>query len=196
MAISSQPPSLPSYTNPRSSDVQSADPDVVLVNPEELPVDVQEMLILQAIGGSELIQIARNNTVDGQKVIYQPIVNIDSFAAQFSPVLIVGNAPTLNGLKASMPINIDSYLTIAQDNPGAIFVGTSQAGKPAIIVELDNLQDGDVIEIASANLNLSSLYQETLIVDGGGAVQDYTGIIDGGTSLGYNVDITVNGGNS
>lgn len=196
MAISSQPPSLPNYTNPKSSDVQSADPDVVLVNPEELPADVQEMLVLQAIGGSELIQIARNNSVDGQKVIYQPIVNMDSFAAQFSPVLIVGNAPTLNGLKASVPINIDSYLDIAQDNSGAIFVGTSQAGKPAIIVELDGLQEGDVIEIATANLNQSVIYQETLIVDGGDVAEEYAGIIDGGSSLGYNVDITVNGGNA
>lgn len=196
MAISSQPPSLPNYTNPKSSDVKSADPDITLVSPEELPVDMQAQMVLQAIGGSELMQIARYDSVDGQKVIYQPIVNMDSFAAQFSPILIVGNAPTLNGLKSSVSIDLDAYLTITENGIGPLFVGRSASEKPAIIVELDNLQEGDVVEIATANVVASQLYQQNLIIDGGSAAFTPSGYIDGGDSLGYNVDITVNGGNA
>lgn len=199
MAISSQPPSLPSYTNPKSSDVQSADPDIVLVTPEELPVDIQAQMVLQAIGGSELIQIVRNDSVDGQKVAYQPIVNMDSFAAQFSPILIIGNAPSLNGLKAGAAIDLDSYLSPTPDGSGPLFVGQSAAGKPAIIVELISLNEGDVVEIATTPVEDAAsnrLFEEDFEVDGGSAVNNYSGIVDGGTALGYNVDITVNGGNA
>ncbi len=196
MGISSQPPSLPSYTNAKSSDVKSADPDIVLVNPEELPVDIQAQLILQAIGGSELIQIARNDTVDGQKVAYQPIVNLDSFAAQFSSVNILGHSPSLAGMKSVSSINLDSYLYITEDSSGPMYTGKSLAGKPANIVELDGLQDGDVIEIATADLSQSQMFSQSSVIDGGAAINNYSGIIDGGSSLGYNGDITVNGGNA
>lgn len=194
MAISSQPPSFSSYTNPKSSDVQSADPDIVLVNPEELPVDIQAQLVLQAIGGSELIQIARNDSIDGQKIAYQPITNIDSFAAQFSPVLITGNAPSINGVKAAAAIDIDSYAFVDVVSTGSIFTGQSLSGKPAIIVQVDNVQDGDVVEIATASLYERKFLELDITVDGGESINNYDGIVDGGDSLGYNVDITVNGG--
>ncbi len=199
MAISSQPPRLPSYTNPKSSDVRSADPDIVLVTPEELPADIQANMVLQAMGGSELIQIARNDSVDGQEILYQPIVNMDSFAAQFSPTLIIGNVPSLNGRKSSASINLDAFLVPSEDGSGELFVGKSAPGKPAIIVQLDGLQEGDVVEIATTDVedaSLSWLYQQELEIDGGAAINNYGGTLDGGDSLGYNVDITANGGNS
>ena len=56
--------------------VLTAPIDTILLNDETTPIEVLADLIFENIGGQELINIARNDTVNGQKVIYQPIKNL------------------------------------------------------------------------------------------------------------------------
>ena len=47
-------------------------------------------LIFENIGGQELINIARTDTINGQKILYQPIKNINSINQEYGPNNIVG----------------------------------------------------------------------------------------------------------
>lgn len=194
MPISSQPPSFPSYSNYFRSDVKSADPDIVLVSPDTLPGDIQAELILQAIGGTELIQIIRNDMVNGQSVIYKPIFNMDSFASQFSPTLITGAAPNLRGYKAKFIIQSDSLIDIQEDTSGPIYSANDSNNKPSIFVELNNITDNDIVQIALTSTTQNSMFYFKEEIDGGSYINNYQGILDGGNALGYNVDITADGG--
>lgn len=122
MPISSQPPHFSNYSSVVSSDAKSADPDIVLVAPSTLPVDIQAQLVLHAIGGSELIQIIRNDMVNGQDVEYKPIKDIDAFASEFSPISIAGWAPNLRGFKAAFGINLDLMSDHGPEKTGPVFV--------------------------------------------------------------------------
>jgi hypothetical protein len=59
-------------------------------------VSIQQLteLLYEQIGGMELINIAREDTVSGQDVIYSPISNIGSIWGQYNPnnVIAVGSS--------------------------------------------------------------------------------------------------------
>lgn len=200
MSISSQPPSLPNYSNVQnfSSDTKPADPDIVLVSPEALPVDIQAQLVLQALGGSELIQIVRNDSVNGQTIAYKPIANLDSFASQFSPTSITGYAPSLKGLKSSFSIQIDSSVNLSESSTGPVYVAKDIQNKVGIEVSLENITDQDIVQISTAATELNNIFSYRYSLDGGesSSIDNYKGVVDGGTALGYNVDNTTDGGNA
>lgn len=182
------------YSNQVKPNVVPADPDIVLVNPDSMPVDLMADMILQNIGGTELIKSVRHDMVNGQKVAYRPIVNLDALAVEFSPITITGFVPTLRNLKENFEIRIDDLFIETANGSGPIFVGTDSNGKAYIIVELDNLQDSDVVELATAVPTQQSLFEYHAVVNGGIYEDWYSGEVDGGDHLGYNIDTTVNGG--
>lgn len=67
---------------------------------------------------------------------------------------------------------------------------------PQIIVELSNVSDTDVLQVATAVVSTTVAFETKEIIDGGdaGNTNSYMGIVDGGDALGYNVDITTDGG--
>lgn len=139
MAVSPTPLSASTnYSNPVRPDVLAADPDVILIAQSDIPIELQADLVLQNIGGTELIQIIRHDMVNGQDVSYQPIKNIKALAVEFNPNTIVGFVPTLQGNKESYSISLDDCLV---DNP--IYIDGED-----IVVQLQNLTDTDVIELA------------------------------------------------
>lgn len=200
MGISSQPPSLPNYSNAPtfSSDTKPADPDIVLVSPEALPVDIQAQLVLQAIGGTELIQIVRNDSVNGQSIAYKPISNLDSFASQFSPTSITGYAPNLKGHKSSFSIQIDSSVNLSESNSGPVYIAKDTQQKIGIEINLENITDQDIVQVSTAPTEQINLFSYRYLLDGGDSTNtnSYKGVVDGGTALGYNVDNTTDGGNA
>jgi hypothetical protein len=64
-------------------------------------------LVFQDIGGQELISMARQNTVRGQTVIYQPIKNLAELDQEYSPtkILSLQRASTKYFDKFSIDIN-------------------------------------------------------------------------------------------
>jgi len=69
--------------------VLTAPIDTILFNEEATPVEVMADILFENIGGQELINIARNDTVNGQTVIYQPIKNLSTIQQQYNPNNIV-----------------------------------------------------------------------------------------------------------
>ena len=68
--------------------VKSARPDILLES-TVLAVPVMYSLLFEDIAGTELISIARNDTVNGQNVAYNPIKNLASLGLKYGPQTLV-----------------------------------------------------------------------------------------------------------
>lgn len=89
-------PLLPVFVPITSSitSIKQAPIDTVVFNEDTVSIQQLTELLYEQIGGMELINIAREDTVSGQDVIYSPISNIGSIWGQFNPnnVIAVGSS--------------------------------------------------------------------------------------------------------
>lgn len=92
----------PSATPSATPSVKIATPDLVLLKEELIPIEVMTDLIFENIGGQEIISIARNDTINGQNIIYSPIKNLSAIKNQNSPENIL---VTFN----NSPLYFDNY---------------------------------------------------------------------------------------
>jgi len=70
--------------------IKTATPDIVLFDESLVPIEVMTDLIFEDIGGQELINISRTDTINGQKIFYQPIKNINIINQEYNPNNILG----------------------------------------------------------------------------------------------------------
>jgi hypothetical protein len=75
-AIAVSPPPPPTKTAPI---------DTVLFNDDSMSIEIMTDLIFEDIGGHELINIARNDIVNGQRVSYTPIKNLGLIQQRYNP---------------------------------------------------------------------------------------------------------------
>lgn len=184
--LTSTPPSFPDYSKRFEKMVQAADPDIVLVSPAALPVDVQSQLILSEIGGTELIQIERHDTVNGQRVLYQPVVDMNEFSSNHR----IPTGQTLAGFKNSFSIDLDRFVP---ESGGMFFDEQSEQ----VIVALTNDDGSHIVDISYTDIAENEWFDRKFSVDGGAYHSDGSGYdetVDGGDALGYNIDMSVNGG--
>lgn len=59
--------------------------DTVLFNDDSVSIEIMTDLIFEDIGGHELINIARNDIVNGQRVSYTPIKNLGLIQQRYNP---------------------------------------------------------------------------------------------------------------
>jgi hypothetical protein len=74
--------------------IKQAPIDTVVFNEDTVSIQQLTELLYEQIGGMELINISREDTVSGQDVIYSPISNIGSIWGQYNPnnVIAVGSS--------------------------------------------------------------------------------------------------------
>jgi hypothetical protein len=97
--------------------VKTAPIDTVLFNDDSVPVEVMTDLIFENIGGHELINIARNDIVNGQTVSYQPIKNLSSIQQQYNPNNILGLQNTSDKYFANFSIKLENKIPNAGSGP-------------------------------------------------------------------------------
>ena len=151
------PPPAPSPTPPAPVVVVPPPPppppktapiDTVLFDEERVPVSVMESLILENIGGHELINIARNDTINGQTVIYQPIKNLSTIQQQYNPNNILALQNTSDKYFSNFSIKLETKLPNEGDGggPDGAYVYIEQ-DTGDLIIELINLEPDEQIEV-------------------------------------------------
>lgn len=65
--------------------IKVATPDLIQIDEEAIPIDFISNLLFENIGGKELINIARNDIVNGQNVSYNLIGNFTAVQRLYSP---------------------------------------------------------------------------------------------------------------
>jgi len=142
-------PLTPSTTTTTSQVVQpvkTAPIDTVLFNDDEVPVEVMTDLIFEDIGGQELINIARNDIINGQQVSYQPIKNLSSIQQQYNPNNILSVQSTSDKYFANFPIKLENKIPQSGTGPNNVHVYLdSSTGN--LIIEAVNLESDEQIEV-------------------------------------------------
>jgi hypothetical protein len=86
--------------------IRIATPDLILMPNESVPIEIMTDLVFEDIGGHELINISRNDLINGQDVIYKPIKNLSSIFFQYNPQNILALQKTSESYFRNFPIKL------------------------------------------------------------------------------------------
>ena len=130
----------------KKQQVKSATPDIVLFDDESGPIEVISDLIFEDIGGQELIGVVRNDLVNGQKVSYSLIRNLDKIEKTFNSNNIVSLQQTSDKYFNNFGINLDSKLPKQSENTidGNVYLDPLTGD---IVINLINLRLDEQVEV-------------------------------------------------
>jgi hypothetical protein len=126
--------------------VLTAPIDTILFNDDSVPIEIMSDLIFENIGGQELINIARNDTVNGQTILYQPIKNLTAVQQQYNPNNILSLNATSDKYFQNFSIKFDEKVPVEGTGPGGDHVYIDPA-TGELIVESINLSEDEQIEV-------------------------------------------------
>jgi len=152
------PVSAITYTPP-APPVKTATPDIVLFDDESVSVEVMENLLFENIGGQELINIARSDTINGQPISYQPIKNISAIQQQYNPNNIVSLQQTSNRFFAGFAIKLEDKIPGEGNgsNGSNIYIDTNNGN---LTIELIKLEADEQVEIQI--VTNGTIYEDTV----------------------------------
>jgi len=152
------PISSVTYTPP-APPVKTATPDIVLFNDETVPIEVMEDLLFENIGGQELINIARSDTINGQPISYQPIKNISAIQQQYNPNNIVSLQQTSNRFFAGFSIKLEDKIPSEGNglNGSNIYIDPNNGN---LTIELIKLEADEQVEIQI--VTNGTIYEDTV----------------------------------
>jgi hypothetical protein len=103
-------------------------------------------LIFENIGGQELINIARNDIVNGQQVSYQPIKNLSSIQQQYNPNNILALQSTSDKYFANFPIKLETKIPTPGTGPNGrhVYIDSISGN---LIIEAINIEPDEQIEV-------------------------------------------------
>ena len=140
-----QTPSSTSVSNKiPASPVKTAPIDTVLFNDDSMSIEIMADLIFEDIGGHELINIARNDIVNGQQVSYQPIKNLSSIQQQYNPNNIVSLQQTADTYFAGFSIKLEDKIPNVGNGEDEKNIYIDEQGN--LIIEFVNLNNDEQIE--------------------------------------------------
>jgi hypothetical protein len=141
-----QPMTLQTPQAPQTPPVKTASIDTVLFDDETMPIDIMSDLIFEDIGGQELINIARNDIVNGQTISYQPIKNLSSLQQQYNPNNILSLQQTSDKYFANFSIKLDERIPTIGSGPNGEYVYLEE-GTGDLIIELVNMPSSEEVDV-------------------------------------------------
>lgn len=119
-------PSLPqpaSFQGTTEKAIRVATPDLILFDEEGFPVDMMLDLIFEQIGGQEIINIARNDIINGQKISYSLISNADKINNAYNTKNIFSVPNTLDSFFKNFAIRLEIHVPEEGTAPLLYYVG-------------------------------------------------------------------------
>jgi hypothetical protein len=129
--------------------VKSATPDIVLIKEDATPIETIVDLVFENIGGQELINISRNDTVSGQQIYYNPIKNLSIINQQYNPKNIIALQQTSDKYFQNFAIKVDNNLPLQSFGPNNLNVYL-EPSTGDIVVDVINLEPDERVEIQVA----------------------------------------------
>lgn len=126
--------------------VKTATPDIILFDDGAVPIEVMADLIFEDIGGQELINIARGDIINGQKVTYHPIKNISDIERQYNPNNIISLQKTSDTYFANFSIQIKDKIPNVGSGPNGEHVYLDSINSD-LIIDVTNMQNDEQVEI-------------------------------------------------
>lgn len=157
-------PSLPASSSSVGSNQQAVKiptPDLIIFDQSSQQVEALTNLIFENIGGQELINISRHDTVMGKNLRYSPISNLQNIAYAYNSNNIFTVPGTLDKVFKNFAIRLDTHRV----EPGAgsgpnqetIYVDRlnsdpNQNGR--LVLDVKNMETNEQVEIQILNTGL------------------------------------------
>jgi hypothetical protein len=139
-------PATTSMASTVAATVKTAPIDTILFDDNSISIDRMFNLILEDIGGQELINIARNDIINGQQVSYQPIKNLSSIQQQYNYNNILGIQNTSDKYFSNFSIKFENKIPnyINDPNKSNVYLD-NQTGD--LVIETVNMETDEQIEV-------------------------------------------------
>jgi hypothetical protein len=146
---SSTPPSLAdssSSTTTETPAVKSAPIDTVQFIDETFNDQLIIDLLFENIGGQELLTIARNDTVNGQNVVYQPIKNLGILQEIYNPTTLLRLQETSDKFFSNFTINLREKIpNVGSGENGKNYYLDFTTGEG--VIEFVNIRSNEQVEV-------------------------------------------------
>jgi hypothetical protein len=133
--------------------IKTAPIDTVEFVDEALSAELLLELLFEDVGGQELLTIARNDTVNGQPVAYQPFKNLGILQEIYNPTNLLKLQETSDKLFSNFTINLREKIpTVGSGLDGQNYYLDLAAGDG--IIEFINLKSDEQIEVQIASAGI------------------------------------------
>jgi hypothetical protein len=122
--------------------VKPASPDLILFDDAAIPLEFITDLLFEQVGGKEIINIVRNDILNGQNISYNLIKNSSELAQTYSPNNIFRVPGTMAEFFENFSIKFGLYV-LENQNPASL----NEAGDLEILISASALQKNDLTEI-------------------------------------------------
>jgi len=131
----------PVVSTPPPPPAKTAPIDTILFDNLSVPIEIMTDLIFENIGGQELINIARNDIINGQQVSYSPIKNLTSIQQQYNPNNIINLQSTSDTYFANFSIKLDEKIPNIGNGPNGKNIYIEPETGDLIIETINNAND-------------------------------------------------------
>lgn len=151
-----------------SSQVKSATPDIIIEDGTGVPIELMEQLIFEDIGGQELLLLSRHDNLNGQKVAYRPISNLQDIDIRYATENLIFASDSFKNYFKNFTILLESAVPelIKYDVDGSIIFNDSAPNAyvvnatGGITLEFDNLKNGEQVQVQI--MSNASLFDDTI----------------------------------
>lgn len=126
--------------------VRSAPIDTVEFIDERFSDELITDLLFEDVGGQELLTIARNDTVNGQDVVYQPFKNLGILQESYNPTNLLRLQQTSDKFFSNFTINLrDKIPNVGSGENGKNYKLDLESGEG--VIEFINIRPDEQVEI-------------------------------------------------
>jgi hypothetical protein len=145
-----EPGPPPVYTG-----VKAAPIDTVVFVDEPFDPNYFEDVLFQDFGGQELLAVARNDTVNGQNISYQPFKDLGIIRDQYTPNSLLSIQETSDRFFANFLIRLNEKIPGVGNGPDGATVYPEDEGETgSIVIEFINIEANEQVEIQILNAGI------------------------------------------
>jgi len=147
-AVANQP--KPIIQPPNNQPIKVATPELIALSNPILDIEIMADMIFENIGGQELINIARNDVINGQDVIYSPIKNLKDLYLQYNPNNIIRLENTADTYFKNFSIRLESKLPFFGTGPNGEVVYIDPATGD-LVINVSSLDPDEQVDVQILN---------------------------------------------
>jgi hypothetical protein len=143
------------------SSVRIATPDLIQTGEEPFPIELITNLLFEQVGGQEIINIARNDIINGQSISYSLIGRIDTVQKLYNTSNMFKLSGTIKEFFANFAIRFSVHVPESGTGPSPYYVGEENSngcsGFP-VLGSYDDSVDGCFVTFAEAQKYIDETY--------------------------------------
>lgn len=140
-------PNSQAVTNPA---VLVATPALIALSNLPPEIDIMADLIFENIGGQELINISRNDIINGQDVMYSPIKNLQGLYLEYNPNNIIKLENSADTYFKNFPIRLENKTPSVGTGPNEEIVYIDPLTGD-LVINLINLDPDEQVDVQIIN---------------------------------------------